>query len=308
LLHGRPIHTTEFGSDPLNPVGASDVPALFAPLGEPQALLSLADTRLPQVDLAARLAALVADGCRLVVADATQEDDLARLVAAVARAGLAPVWVGSTGLAGHVGGYFRPPPAPQELVLPQHPAPGLVVAGTASEHTRPQFDVLARRPDCALIQPDPRLLVAGQASAQREHDRCLQLALQALAQRRSPAIGFLSSREAVAEVTALGGQYGLDPTQVARSLTQFLARLAADLLERAPALSGVVLTGGETASAVCAELGAQAIQIVREVEPGIPLTRLLGPRPVHAVIKAGAFGSPHALLRSLQHLTLAPSP
>jgi uncharacterized protein YgbK (DUF1537 family) len=304
LLHGRPIHTTEFGSDPRNPVADSDLPRLFAPLCEKQALLGLADTRVPEADLARTLAGLVGGGCRVLIFDVGQEDDLARLVRAVARARLKPLWVGSTGLAGHVGAYLRPAPRQAAIDLPQRPAPGLVIAGTASEHTRRQFEWLEQRSDSTVIKADPGEFVLGQAAARREHDRCRELALTALRQGQSAAIGVLSSRDEVAEVTRLGAQHLLSPAEVAQRITAALARLARDLVDSVPALSGLVATGGDTASAICAEFEAQAIQIVREVEPGIPLTRLLGPRAVHVVIKAGAFGSAHVLLAALQHLTL----
>src|SRR5690606_20712171 len=102
-----------------------------------------------------------------------------------------------------------------------------------------------------------------------------------------------------------GVQQGLAPAEVAQRITENLAQVARGLAEAEPALTGLVLTGGDTASAVCAALEAQAIQIIHEVEPGIPLTRLVGTQPVPVVIKAGAFGSPNALVSALKHLQLA---
>jgi uncharacterized protein YgbK (DUF1537 family) len=303
-LNGQPIHATEFGSDPLNPVRDSDVADLLMPLGAGLARLGLAEVRQPEGEVAARLLALAGAGCQVVVADASEEADLARLVSAVKHASLRPLWVGSTGLAGHVGGYFRAAPQAMAPDLPERLAPGLVLAGTASEHTRGQFAALEQRADCTVIKVNPRPLAEGEAASRREHDRCVALALRALGQGRAAALGLLSSRDEVAEVTRLGARQQLTPAQVAQRLTQALARLAGDLLAANPDLSGLVLTGGETASAMCAELGVQAIQIIHEVEPGIPLTRLVGPRPARAIIKAGAFGSPQALVKSLQHLGL----
>ncbi len=303
-LRGLPMHLTEFGTDPVNPVRESSVPALLAPLGLASAALTLAEVRAPGAELAASLTTLAAAGRQLLIADAAEEDDLARLVQAVARARLVPLWVGSTGLAGHVGAYFRPSPLPAIVDLPEHPAPGLILAGTASEHTRQQFDVLAERPDVAILKANPFALAAGGAEAQAEHDRCLAFALHAIRHGQSPAIGLLSDRAEVAAVTAQSAQAGQTPALVAQRISLALARLAEAIVTAAPALTGLAVTGGETASAVCAALGAQAVEIVREVEPGIPLTRLVGPRPALIVIKAGAFGSPAALLRSLQHLTL----
>jgi uncharacterized protein YgbK (DUF1537 family) len=58
----------------------------------------------------------------------------------------------------------------------------------------------------------------------------------------------------------------------------------------------VVLTGGDTAAAALAALGATGFAVLDEVEPGVPVGRLRGPFPVAAVTKAGGFGSEDALV------------
>jgi 4-hydroxythreonine-4-phosphate dehydrogenase len=60
-------------------------------------------------------------------------------------------------------------------------------------------------------------------------------------------------------------------------------------------ISGIVATGGDTANALCNTLGAQALEILGEVEAGIPIMRLLGERSLPLVTKAGGFGSPAAM-------------
>jgi 4-hydroxythreonine-4-phosphate dehydrogenase len=42
--------------------------------------------------------------------------------------------------------------------------------------------------------------------------------------------------------------------------------------------------------------------MLREIEPGVPLSVALGPRPLSVVTKAGAFGSPAALLGAYREL------
>lgn len=57
-------------------------------------------------------------------------------------------------------------------------------------------------------------------------------------------------------------------------------------------VSGLFLTGGEVAVWVVRALGAEGIELVKEVEPGIPLVRLLeGPHAgLPMITKAGGFG------------------
>ena len=60
-------------------------------------------------------------------------------------------------------------------------------------------------------------------------------------------------------------------------------------------ISGIVATGGDTANALCSALGTQALEILGEVEAGIPIMRLLGEQSLPLVTKAGGFGGPAAI-------------
>ena len=68
---------------------------------------------------------------------------------------------------------------------------------------------------------------------------------------------------------------------------------------REGSVSGIVATGGDTANALCTALGAQALEILGEVEAGIPIMRLLGEGSLPLVTKAGGFGSPAAMRDAL---------
>jgi uncharacterized protein YgbK (DUF1537 family) len=68
------------------------------------------------------------------------------------------------------------------------------------------------------------------------------------------------------------------------------------LLAGAPAL---VLSGGDTAAAVCRALGAQRIELVDEIIPGVPWGVLRGGAQdgIPVATKSGGFGAPDALIR-----------
>jgi uncharacterized protein YgbK (DUF1537 family) len=71
---------------------------------------------------------------------------------------------------------------------------------------------------------------------------------------------------------------------------------AADLARAVEHAAGLVLTGGETARAVCDRVGVTAIELVTEIEPGVPLGRA---GDLGIVTKAGAFGGPATLSRAV---------
>jgi D-threonate/D-erythronate kinase len=93
----------------------------------------------------------------------------------------------------------------------------------------------------------------------------------------------------------------MDGSLVGAAIVASLAEIAASIVESLQ-VSGLILTGGDTARAVCDRLGAIGILILREVEPGIPLARMVGARELSIVTKAGAFGGGDALVHAAQML------
>jgi uncharacterized protein YgbK (DUF1537 family) len=179
----------------------------------------------------------------LLVCDAEDDDDLARIVAASPQG---VVWAGSAGLAVALfrglepGGGAAPGTAPA--------GPALVVVGTQAAAA--QLEALLARPGCSGIPPGPR---AGEEA------------------RAALARG---------EHAVLYGE----------------AAAGADLTAAVDHAAGLVLTGGETARAVCDRVGVTAIELIREIEPGVPLGRA---GDLGIVTKAGAFGDPGTLCRAV---------
>jgi 4-hydroxythreonine-4-phosphate dehydrogenase len=62
------------------------------------------------------------------------------------------------------------------------------------------------------------------------------------------------------------------------------------------------VTGGETATRVLRAWHTTALELVEEIEPGVPLSVSVGARPIAVVTKAGSFGQPQTLTRSLTKL------
>ncbi|HOM25066.1 MAG TPA: nucleotide-binding domain containing protein, partial [Thermosynergistes sp.] len=86
-------------------------------------------------------------------------------------------------------------------------------------------------------------------------------------------------------------------------IAAFLADLASSVLSKSRA-SGLFVTGGDIAVHVFGRLGAKGAVLLREIEPGIPLTTLLGGayHGMPVITKAGAFGDENTLCRSVKLL------
>jgi uncharacterized protein YgbK (DUF1537 family) len=50
---------------------------------------------------------------------------------------------------------------------------------------------------------------------------------------------------------------------------------------------------------VCRQLGGVGLEVLMEVEAGVPLARLVADPPLAVVTKAGGFGSPDTIVRAV---------
>jgi uncharacterized protein YgbK (DUF1537 family) len=221
--------------------GAGADNAVVAPAFPAQGRTTVGGRQLVHGEEVGHVAAMLPDRPGIVVCDAEDDDDLAR-IAAEGPAGA--VWAGSAGLAGAL---FRGlEPSGDTPPVAAHGGPALVVVGTPAAAA--QLDALLEQ--TTGIPAGPRAAEEARAALARGED-------------------------AVVHGEAAGG---IDFTPA---------------LEHA---AGLVLTGGETARAVCDRVGVTAIELIREIEPGVPLGRA---GDLNLVTKAGAFGDPGTLCRAV---------
>lgn len=254
LLDGVPVHDTAFARDPGHPVHTADLIALVpgaVPVG-----------REPGPGLAGLLGRT-----RYVVADASHDRDLDRLVAAVPDPGQV-LWVGSPGLAEALARRFAPcagPPSGAEPVGGGERV--LVVVGSLHPASWAQAARLGANA-LVTVPLDPPDGSADEIVAHTERQ--------------------LTDRG----VAVLHGPRQLAAGSVPTALAEVVARLAARR-----ALDALVLTGGETARAVLRALGARTLLLAGQSQPGIPLGRLDRPWPLPVALKAGGFGDRDTLAR-----------
>jgi uncharacterized protein YgbK (DUF1537 family) len=79
-----------------------------------------------------------------------------------------------------------------------------------------------------------------------------------------------------------------------------LAEIAAGLV--AAGVRRLVVAGGETAGAVVQRLGAKALRIGRQIDPGVPWTATIGEPTLALALKSGNFGAPDFFTKALRML------
>ncbi|MEU5023627.1 four-carbon acid sugar kinase family protein [Streptomyces milbemycinicus] len=282
LADGIPVHQGPAGLDPVRPVTS---PSVIDPLVEEGiSVIAVAPTH---DELATALSRALAESLappgdtaqlRALVVDAATTDDLNRIAAAVAGHQGDVVLCGSPGLWEAV-----VPTSPDRPRAPV-PAPAadsrgraLVLVGSLHPTTREQLAHLRKDGVSVLVTAD----LAAQSDPVGHLVRLLET-------QTTVALTTPEDREA-------------DPTTAARHLRDLTA-MGAACARALPGL-GLVLSGGDTARAVAAALGAPAIHAVGTIAPGITLGTLTGPHPHPVISKAGGFGDPSSLIAAAGALT-----
>jgi D-threonate/D-erythronate kinase len=269
-VNGVPVDETEMANDPNTPVSEAHVPGLladaFSSVGE-LGVEDLADLELVRKTL---------EDYECVVADAERDADLKTLVRAVSDPATV-LWAGSAGLALALGSVYPGPCAGEASVQRAPVRPVLVVVGSLSDVAREQVRRLVGEYGKVDIP-----VGVGEADAVQE---AVETAREALAGGACAVVRSPEERSASSE-----------------SILGELAEVAA-LLSEEGLFEGMVLTGGATAVGVARRLEASGIRLEGEVEPGVPMGALIGPRPYPVVTKAGGFGGPDTLVGAVQALS-----
>jgi D-threonate/D-erythronate kinase len=300
-LRGIPLHETEFGTDPTAPVKEANIARRLAE-GSPRKAgrLKLDQVRAGPAQIEDAIRGLLATGVELVVVDIAEQEDLQRICLGMSESALQIVWVGSTGLAEFVPLAFGVSAASDKHAEDRSsdPRPALALVGSASETTRGQLEYAQTKHRLNIISLEAGWFLehgttAASALKQAESDLRAAIALG-----HDAALVVRASRDEIAATQRIGALLNLSPAQVAQRIVDGLAQVGSRLV-REDCISGIVATGGDTANALCTALGAQALEILGEVEAGIPLMRLLGEKSLPLVTKAGGFGSQAAMADAL---------
>ena len=267
-VHGVPVDETEMANDPHTPVRVAHLPSLLADAFSSVGALGVEDLADPE-DVHR-----VLKGNECVVADADRDEDLEALVRAVPDPARV-LWAGSAGLSLALGSVYPGPCAGDADAQRVQVRPVLVVVGSLSGVAREQVRRLVRE------YGEMAIPVGGETDVVQE---ALGAAREALAGGMCAVVHSLEERSGSGEA-------------VLGSLAEVVARLSEEGL-----FEGLVLTGGATAVGVARRLGAAGIRLGGEVETGVPVGVLIGPRPYPIVTKAGGFGGPDTLVGAVEAL------
>ncbi|MEN6301643.1 MAG: four-carbon acid sugar kinase family protein [Armatimonadia bacterium] len=282
FVHGLPLDESPMRHHPLNPMTDSNlVRWLRQQTPRPVALIPYETVQRGPKAIRRQLEALWATNQQYVVIDCLDQ----RHVRTIARATSdLPFISGSSALAmelptiwsSRVLGGAELQPAQAVPTRSRTSPPLLALSGSCAAQTLRQLD---HADSFTLLRPDlTPLLTASPASVAQSSWPQIAAAFatnsRVLVATSQPAAERLACPDA--------REFGLH-------IEHFLGALAR-LAVRRGGLRHLLVAGGETSGAVCQALGLGAVEILRELAPGVPLCRALPDRDLVIALKGGNFG------------------
>jgi uncharacterized protein YgbK (DUF1537 family) len=277
-VNQRLLTDTEFASDPKTPI--------LSPRVLDQMQIDGTEIDLPTLR-SDRLDAVLAAVHGVVVVDAENEADLARLITAAARLAEKPLLVGAAGLSDALGAALS--------VRPSRPV--LAVVGSMSSSAQQQIATLLKQRAVEIVDVDIRQLF--QQPAWPDRDRWIEQAETALRAGRHTVIRTCQHESQRHDIGHLSQQHSVTRQQLGEAISQLLGEITHSLC-RTQLPHALYLSGGDVAIAVAQALGASGFKIQGLVAGCVPHGVLLNSEfTLPVMTKAGGFGDENTLVAAI---------
>lgn len=304
LLNGTLLELTEIGHAPKTPVKESYIPDILREQvpGVSCAILDFTVMRQGVEAVHDAIEEFQLAGRRWVICDIVEEQNFLTLMDALREYDKEKIlWVGSAGLADYMAYFYGWQGESYPSWSSRHGSV-LVCAGSVSHVTQTQIRTLCQQMDITRLKLDVEAVLS-------DADRINAYGEQIQAAMAAGHDVLLTAAEDDADVRRAvhaGRRYQLSGKEVSEKIANIMASIVSRL--DFSGMAGMVLTGGDTAVHICRALGVDRIEILQEVDPGVPLGYLCGTNvePVFVVTKAGAFGRPDTFAKSLTMIKAMP--
>jgi uncharacterized protein YgbK (DUF1537 family) len=282
---GQPVAETAMGRDPFTPVTESSVVKIMEKRFPGKVChIGIDVVRSGPDFIKAKVQEGRSSGCRVFVADAETMADLKCVAALASMDG--GLFVGSSGLAEALANRepYKSPAMPR---IPLGRV--LFVIGSITPTSKVQCDTLAKTAGVDDIVADPLAILSDPVEEKR---------------RLLDAISLLSKRNALLLRTGEAikpGSVGLGEKEAGGMISRFLGEISLEIA-RLRGVRFLFASGGDSAARIASSLGAESIDFISELMPGLPFgyfrSKTLNAR-VYFASKAGGFGDKDAMTRSL---------
>lgn len=310
FLGDIPLGESEVACDILTPVTESHIPTLLARQTTRRiAHVPIETVRLGFPTLRNTFSDMIHDGSEILVVDAITDNDLTCIAQSICALDCLTIMAGSAGLASKMPEILGITECGVYWEANERNSGVMTVVGSVSPTVREQVDYAVRTLGLHNIVLDPNEILSGLDSAEDETKKIVDEAARHLGSGRDIVLSLSSLHSDCAVTTCVDAiSCASDISSVSyledsRRIARYLGHICEATLSKC-SVAGLVLTGGDTALAVCRRLGAVGVSLVDEVVPGVPFGHLVGgPHSgMMIVTKAGSFGGEDTIVRSINHL------
>ncbi|WP_251028495.1 four-carbon acid sugar kinase family protein [Bacillus sp. ISL-18] len=301
-VNGERVSETEFGRDPKTPVKDSFIPNLLKKyVDDPICLIEQGLLNSSNENFKNKIEENTRQGTTWFICDASTDEDLKMIADTFARFNKKTVWAGSAGLIEYLPNALQLEKAElnqqEELAVTKT----LTVSASLSLVTKNQLEMVKRLTDTYFVELDPVKLIK---KSYRISDIIEDFTKEF---NKRHFVLFVDSSDENREATKqLGAELSIGNTQISEAISMELGVIANAIVQSMPDINGLILTGGDSAKAVCNQLNMNQMQLYTEIEAGLPLGKLgnaANARRFWTVTKAGGFGNEHSLLNALKYMT-----
>lgn len=304
LVNGLPVNLTAFALDPVSPVKEANVLRIIRKQSERNiGLVEYSDVSQGVNTIREKVNELIKKRVNIIVFDVVSQEDLLNIAEAIKDYHRIAIYSGSAGLARELPKVFGETEKESEQRFSPRSGKVLMFSGSVNPLTLEQIEYAKKMLGAEIIDIDAGKILKDE---EEELTRVTRLVSDVINSENDAII--LKTVKSQSDVTVtwnIGKKLGLSPKEISVKIAHFLGILARNILnEHSREISGLILTGGDTAINVCESLNVVALEILDEIEPGVPIARAISEtyKDLYIVTKAGGFGKENTIAKAIECL------
>ncbi|QKG84630.1 four-carbon acid sugar kinase family protein [Kroppenstedtia pulmonis] len=298
LVHGTPLQRTDVAKDPIAPIRQSYVPRLLQEQSQHRVNLIELDTVLQgEQAICQALKDSVRQGYRIVVMDATTEEQVGQIAQAMAESQLPLIPV-------------DPGPLTVAFIQTQFQSrlsgnKVLVTIGSVTPTTGRQLKWLIQEWGCQPVYVPPGDLVMGSDQREQAMQKAIDTALERSYHTSVILVTTYHPDQGLLDLATLARKQETTESSLAKSITDGLAGITRRVMEQSKGeIGGCFSSGGDVTASLFATTGAKGIELIEEIQPLVAYGRFIGGvlDGVPVVTKGGMAGDEKAIHTSVRFL------
>ena len=299
LVNGVPVQQTDVANDPIYPLVESFIPSIIQKQSKHKvALIGLADVLTNGDKLEETFKLILKDGYRIIVIDATTNEDIehiAETIASVEKYEVIPVDPGPL------------TSAFSKAKLNKHVKPGkiIVTVGSLTSLTKQQLEYLKRKTNAAPVYISAKKLATFTSSWDQEVQRAYEEALQQINKDDVLILTTQAPDAGPVDLHQIAKKEQTSKDKLAKRITDGLAQITKLIIENSNyPIQGCFTSGGDVTASLCTVTSATGIKLKDEVSPLTAYGTLIGGQfpDLPIVTKGGMVGDQKSIYMSVKFL------